>query len=153
MEKGKNFSLNKVDDFTVVEISTKKSSGKQKNNYVVSRTENQKPKTKKTLSVVDDYIEFDFRANRAQKSDVKSAESATISAKKSCGRKKTVAKMSKEPVVTVEKNTEGSIRLEKSDLERHIMKVAEASERFDTDDAASRVILVARMGSLFGCVK
>ena len=166
MEKSKNFSLKTVDDFSIVEVSTKNSTGKKKTNYVVSRTEPKKTNTKKALSVVDDYLEFDFRANkRAASSKVEenkatkaleeklNTESSKSSAKKVGENKKVKAEVKKEPVVVVEKNTEGSIKLERDELERHIMRAAEASERFETDDAASRVVLVARMGSLFGCIK
>lgn len=153
MEKSKSFSLNTVEDFSILEVSTKKSNGEKKTHYELNRTEAKKTGTKKTLSVVDDYAQFDFRAGRSRKSDIEKTENATVSVKKSCKRKPKSESKVQEPVLVVEKNSEGSIKLEKSELERHIMKVAEASERFETDDAASRVVLVARMGSLFGCVK
>ena len=72
-----------------------------------------------------------------------------VKSKAPCRAEKAKAK-AQEPVVIKEKTPGGSIKLEKSDLERHIMRAAEASERFETDDAANRVVLVARMGSLFG---
>ena len=81
MEKGKNFSLNEIEDFGIVEVSTKKSTGKKRNDYVVSRTEAKKTGTKKTLSVVEDYARFDFRAN---KKAVKSVQEEAATQKKEC---------------------------------------------------------------------
>lgn len=126
-----------VEKFGIVEINngsakakgTKKAdAGFEKNTSSCSK----KP-VKSNLHVVDDYFDFDLRAN---------------------SKKSSALKMKSEDVEVIkEKSSAVSQIKEKSNEERYSATIAEAADRVAFDDAATYNITVARIGSLFDCEK
>ena len=111
-KKAKTAEMKEVENFGIVEINNASSAKKVKNTaekgFEKNVSETVKRSVKAKTSKVDDYFDFDFRANVAEKKE-----------------EAPVLKMSEEVV----------------------------AESVSIDNEASRIIMVARLGSLFGCDK
>ncbi len=111
-KKAKTAEKKEVENFGIVEINNASSAKKVKNTaekgFEKNVSETVKRSVKAKTSKVDDYFDFDFRANVAEKKE-----------------ETPVLKMSEEVV----------------------------AESVSIDNEASRIIMVARLGSLFGCDK
>ena len=110
-----------VENFGIVEInnasSVKKVKNKTEKGFEKNVSETVKKAVKSKTSKVDDYFDFDFRANS---SEVKAVE----------------VKIEETPVLKME--------------EEHVEAISEVV-KFDSE--ADKIIMVARLGSLFDCDK
>lgn len=115
-KKAKTIEKKEVENFGIVEINNASSAKKVKNTTEKGFEKNVSETVKRTVkaktSQVDDYFDFDFRANVSEKKEESS-----------------VLKMSEE------------------------VKVEAVEEAVNFDNEANRIIMVARLGSLFGCDK
>ena len=115
-KKAKTDEKKEVENFGIVEINNASSVKKVKNTTEKGFEKNVSETVKRTVkaktSQVDDYFDFDFRANVSEKKEESS-----------------VLKMSEE------------------------VKVDAVEETVNFDNEANRIIMVARLGSLFGCDK
>ena len=115
-KKAKTVEKKEVENFGIVEINNASSAKKVKNTTEKGFEKNVSETVKRTVkaktSQVDDYFDFDFRANVSEKKE----ESSGL-------------KMSEE------------------------VKVEAVEETVNFDNEANRIIMVARLGSLFGCDK
>lgn len=115
-KKAKTVEKKEVENFGIVEINNASSAKKVKNTTEKGFEKNVSETVKRTVkaktSQVDDYFDFDFRANVSEKKEESS-----------------VLKMSEE------------------------VKVEAVEETVNFDNEANRIIMVARLGSLFGCDK
>ena len=115
-KKAKTVEKKEVENFGIVEINNASSAKKVKNTTEKGFEKNVSETVKRTVkaktSQVDDYFDFDFRANVSEKKE----ESSGL-------------KMSEE------------------------VKVEAVEEAVNFDNEANRIIMVARLGSLFGCDK
>jgi hypothetical protein len=115
-KKAKTAEKKEVENFGIVEINNASSAKKVKNTTEKGFEKNVSETVKRTVkaktSQVDDYFDFDFRANVSEKKEESS-----------------VLKMSEE------------------------VKVEAVEEAVNFDNEANRIIMVARLGSLFGCDK
>jgi hypothetical protein len=115
-KKAKTVEKKEVENFGIVEINNASSAKKVKNTTEKGFEKNVSETVKRTVkaktSQVDDYFDFDFRANVSEKKEESS-----------------VLKMSEE------------------------VKVEAVEEAVNFDNEANRIIMVARLGSLFGCDK
>lgn len=107
-----------VEDISIIELSTKKTVGKKKDEFAICKTEKKNSGVKKNLSKVEDWVEFDFRANKskaianevvaevkAEKPEVKTDAAKVVSDKKETAPKtckqKVKATVKKEETVKV----------------------------------------------------
>ena len=115
-KKAKTVEKKEVENFGIVEINNASSVKKVKNTTEKGFEKNVSETVKRTVkaktSKVDDYFDFDFRANISEKKE-----------------ETPVLKMSEE------------------------VKVEAVEEVVNFDNEANRIIMVARLGSLFGCDK
>lgn len=115
-KKAKTVEKKEVENFGIVEINNASSVKKVKNTTEKGFEKNVSETVKRTVkaktSKVDDYFDFDFRANISEKKEETSA-----------------LKMSEE------------------------VKAETVEEVVNFDSEANRIIMVARLGSLFGCDK
>ena len=115
-KKAKTAEKKEVENFGIVEINNASSVRKVKNTTEKGFEKNVSETVKRTVkaktSKVDDYFDFDFRANISEKKEETSA-----------------LKMSEE------------------------VKAETVEEVVNFDNEANRIIMVARLGSLFGCDK
>jgi len=115
-KKAKTAEKKEVENFGIVEINNASSVKKVKNTTEKGFEKNVSEVVKRTVkaktSKVDDYFDFDFRANISEKKEETSA-----------------LKMSEE------------------------VKAETVEEVVNFDNEANRIIMVARLGSLFGCDK
>ena len=115
-KKAKTVEKKEVENFGIVEINNASSVKKVKNTTEKDFEKNVSETVKRTVkaktSKVDDYFDFDFRANISEKKEETSA-----------------LKMSEE------------------------VKAETVEEVVNFDSEANRIIMVARLGSLFGCDK
>ncbi len=125
-----------VETFGIVEINNNSAKNKVKNTKDVGFEKNlvgTKKSVKSAVSKVDDYFDFSFRP------ETKTCKTETKAEDKVCAKKEIAPKVA--TTLKVE---------EKTLSERQIKDEAKACERFVFDDAAKKIVSVARAGSLFG---
>ncbi len=134
----KSLSQNEAEKFGIVEINNAQAKSKLKNSndigYEKHTLSNQKKGVKATISKVDDYFDFSFRpAAKQVKNETKPVQN-----------KNTVE------VLKDDSTAKTTVLRAETLQERSSNVTAEASERI-IDDAAARIISIARIGALFDC--
>lgn len=166
----KSKAQNEVESFGIVEINNTSSKRRVKNQkdkgYEKNVVSALKKGVKKNLNKVEDYLNFDFRSkankqeNKVEETSLKVEKRATKTAvSKSTEEKinaviaamglKTAQIEASEEIIT--NKVDGETKTFKIEAEdnRQVINAVEACDRFVFDEAAERIMSIARIGHLF----
>ncbi len=125
----KSKAQNEIEEYGIVEINNSSSKNKVKNavdkGYEKEISGKAKKNVKKNLSMVDDYFDFNFRAN------LKLEENEEIVCNESFN------------------DTKSEQIFNNEIIERQVSKIAETCNRFELDPDAMKIMTIARTGYLF----